>query len=295
MLNYRKKILLALIEIFGNDLPATDFQKLLFLFTDRQTEKCFSFVPYKYGCFSFQAMADKNSLIRDCYLKDNTNWSLKTKSTNYIFDLKETDRKILNYIKMQYGGSKSKDLIIHIYINYPYYAINSEIAEKYLSRKELQNIKKFVPTQYKTELFTIGYEGTNLENYLNKLIKNNIKVLCDIRKNPISRKYGFSKKTLKNACEGLNIKYIHFPELGIVSEKRQYLKSQADYNKLFDEYEHTIIPKQKYAIEQIFELLQKEHRIALTCFEASHKQCHRSRVAKAISCLPKWDYSINHI
>ncbi|WP_200885350.1 DUF488 family protein [Jejuia pallidilutea] len=55
-------------------------------------------------------------------------------------------------------------------------------------------------------LFTIGYEGISLEHYLNKLIRNNIKLLCDVRKNALSMKYGFSKSQLKNACEGVCIK-----------------------------------------------------------------------------------------
>ena len=36
---YRKKILLAITELFGGELSATDFQKLLFMFSERQIEK----------------------------------------------------------------------------------------------------------------------------------------------------------------------------------------------------------------------------------------------------------------
>ncbi len=82
-----------------------------------------------------------------------------------------------------------------------------------------------------------------------KLIKNDIRVLCDIRKNAFSMKYGFSKKQLKfiveNAClpdRQVDIKYFHIPELGIESNKRQKLNSKKDYEKLFNDYEKNTLP-----------------------------------------------------
>ena len=118
-------------------------------------------------------------------------------------------------------------------------------------------------------------------------IQKNIKVLCDVRKNPLSRKYGFAKKTLQNACESVNIKYIHLPELGIVSDKRKNLNNQTDYDNLFDEYEKTILPLQNKAIILIHDLLNNYGRVALTCYEALPKQCHRTRVAIAVHDIEK--------
>lgn len=62
-------------------------------------------------------------------------------------------------------------------------------------------------------LFTIGYEGSSLDGYLNRLIKNNVRTLIDLRRNPLSRKYGFSKKTLAETVKKLGIDYVHIPEL----------------------------------------------------------------------------------
>ncbi len=55
-------------------------------------------------------------------------------------------------------------------------------------------------------------------------MENNIKTLCDVRKNLISRKRGFSKRQLEKAVRNIDIEYIHMPELGIASEKRRNLK-----------------------------------------------------------------------
>jgi uncharacterized protein (DUF488 family) len=282
---YRKKILLALVELFGGELSATDFQKLLFILSQEQIDNKFEFIPYKYGCFSFQAMADKNKLINEGYLEHSNNWRATSKNTNFITALNEPDRKLLQELKNKFGNCSTAELIRHVYKNYPYFAINSEIASKYSSVEELEVIDKLRPTQKNMCLFTIGYEGRSLERYLNTLILSNIKVLCDVRKNPMSRKYGFAKRTLQNACETVNIKYLHLPELGIVSEKRKSLKSQADYDKLFIEYEKTVLPVEKRAVKFIHSLLLTFSRVALTCYEALPDQCHRTRVANAVHSI----------
>lgn len=58
MTYYRQKILLALLEVFNGRLTAKQLQKLLFLATRRQDIKSYDFIPYYYGCFSFQANQD---------------------------------------------------------------------------------------------------------------------------------------------------------------------------------------------------------------------------------------------
>jgi uncharacterized protein (DUF488 family) len=279
---YRKNILLALLEIFGGELGATDFQKLLFLYSEKQNERKYNFIPYKYGCFSFQAMADKNSLIKEEYLVDSKNWKLNLKNANFIFSLSDADRKTMRKLNAVFCNHSTSDLIRHIYLNYPFFAIKSEIVSKYLSEDESRIIERFRPVQKDSGIFTIGYEGRSLEEYLNILIQQNIRVLCDVRKNPLSRKYGFAKKTLSNACESVNIKYIHIPELGIISDKRKSLRTQLDYDNLFLDYEKNILPLQQKSMKLIQDLLSKYGRIALTCYEALPKQCHRTRIANAI-------------
>ena len=47
--------------------------------------------------------------------------------------------------------------------------------------------------------------------------------------------------------------------------------------------------------EQILNLLQKNKRVALTCFEANICQCHRKHLAESIVSLPDWNYELKHI
>jgi uncharacterized protein (DUF488 family) len=144
-------------------------------------------------------------------------------------------------------------------------------------------------------LFTIGYEGISLEEYLNKLIKNDVKVLCDVRNNPLSMKYGFSKSQLERTCNALEIKYFHLPDLGIISEKRKNLDVQSDYDLIFEEYKSEVLCKNKLDQLKIIELLGKYGRVALTCFESDLHKCHRFHLANSLEQFDNWDYKTIHI
>src|ERR1035437_10039817 len=189
---YRRKILLSLLQAFDGELDKMSLQKLLFLFSRQQSEKSFHFVPYKFGCFSFQANADLSTLVKYNLIADScANWK-KADSVDYFKELKAKDQIAIRYIKSQFGAYSKDELVMLTYRNYPYYAINSTIASSILNNEELEKVMKQRPSKQEIVLFTIGYEGISLEEYLNKLIINDVRVLCDVRKNSLSMKYGFS-------------------------------------------------------------------------------------------------------
>ena len=292
---YRRKILLALLEVFENRLEKISLQKLLMLVTKQQDKPAYYFVPYKFGCFSFQANADLATMTKYNQVKtEGSSWK-KTDKIQYLNDLKEKDRQAIQKIKIQYGSKNTEELIKFTYTYFPYYAINSTIAKEKLSTIEFQKVVAARPKYNKTTLFTIGYEGISLEEYLNKLIKHDIKILCDVRKNSVSMKYGFSKSQLENACEGVGIKYIHIPELGIESDKRQSLNTQLDYDILFKGYQNNILPKTIKQQKDLLNMLNEHKRIALTCFEANICQCHRKHLAEAIEALAGFEYEVKHL
>lgn len=292
---YRRKVILALLESFDNELSKISFQKLLFLFTKHQQKPAFDFVPYNYGCFSFQSYADMRTMMKYGQVSEDKEKWRKTDKTNYTATLNAKDKQVLLYIKNKFGKSTPEELIAYTYKTYPFYALKSTIAGKVLDKTELKTVKETIPENHETILYTIGYEGISLEQYLNKLIQNDVKLLCDVRKNSLSMKYGFSKGQLQKACESLGITYVHIPDLGIDSDKRQSLNSQSDYDRLFKQYEKTTLIENKKAIATVLDLLKKNERIALTCFEAHQCQCHRGTLAKAITQLPEWKYELKHL
>lgn len=133
------------------------------------------------------------------------------------------------------------------------------------------------------KLYTVGYEGRSLENYLNRLLGAGVSTLCDVRRNPISRKFGFSKGTLSQACRDVGIAYDHFPELGIASEQRRNVVTEADRDALFDEYTRSTLPNAAAALDQIGARLEQGTRVAVTCYEEQPSECHRSRLAQALT------------
>lgn len=295
---YRRKIILALLQQLGGEVASTDFQKYLFLFSQHQSEPAFDFVPYRFGCFSFQSYSDRSHLEKSGFLEEHESsdkyWKLKS-NKNFVQELTSTDQRILNEFVSQHSSLKGKNLISFVYKKHPFYAINSVIADKYLNASELKAVKAAKPNLQAPQLFSIGYEGKSIDRYLCQLIENGVQLLCDVRKNPLSRKYGFSKTQLKKCVESLGIEYRHLPQLGIESPDRQSLCCFRDYQKLFGRYEKTTLKKEQAAIDEIVKFVGKHSRVAITCFEANHEWCHRSRVASALEQHEGYDQSVAHL
>jgi uncharacterized protein (DUF488 family) len=292
---YRRKIILALMQLFDGYIEKIRLQKLLFLFTHRQAKPEYDFVPYKFGCYSFSANADLTAMASKGMLLESESHFKRQDETDYIKTLKDSDKTLLLQVKKLYGNMGADALMKHTYINFPYWAIHSKKAPDLLSADQLSVIQKNKPNDTSTVLFTIGYEGISLEEYLNRLLRNSVKMLVDVRSNALSQKYGFSKAQLKSFCESIGIQYMHFSDVGINSDQRQELNSQTDYDQLFAVYRSNNLPKTQPTQNTILNLLIQHKRIALTCFEANICQCHRKHLAEAIEKLPGFKYTVKHI
>ena len=286
----RQRQLLWLLDAIGGDVSNTDFQKLLFLYckersTHRETEisrGLYDFVPYRYGAFSFTCYADRRRLMEwGLIADDDQKWILTEDGSNVA---RESEDNSTRAFANRYRGLRGDALVADTYRRYPHYAIRSEIAEQVLQddRRTLDRIEAARPETIPSRLFTIGYEGRTLESYLNLLIREGATLLCDVRRNAISRKYGFSKTTLDRACSGVGIRYEHLPELGIESRRRRGLKTEAEFKNLFESYRQAILPNQGDALEKIRAWLRSGESVALTCFELEAGLCHRHCVADAL-------------
>ena len=125
----------------------------------------------------------------------------------------------------------------------------------------------------KTALFTIGYEGRALDEFLGVLAKAKIDRLIDIRSLPLSRRRGFSKTPLSEALAGAGIEYLHLRSAG------NPFRKEAD---AIAKYKAHLPPG---AIDDVAEAA-RGHRAALLCYEADVATCHRGvlapHVAKAL-------------
>ncbi len=259
--------MLALLQNLKNDIPNGKFQKSLFLYTKEQEKKnlkpSYFFVP---GIISFQANADRFTMVKYRLLGGSLNSWSKLDPTDYTSQLKKEDREVLEIFLRKYSHFSHNELLEYIGKEYPYFTQD-------LKCKKERSTKN---------LFTIGYEGISLEEYLNKLLENDVSLLVDVRKNAFSMKYGFSKNQLKYALHKIGVKYMQISDLGIDSFKRKSLNSEKDYEKLFEEYESRIKRYNVQDLNLILEKLKNFKNIALTCFEKDFNLCHRNIVVKVL-------------
>ena len=261
-----------------------EIQKLMFLFTRVEEDvPSYEFFPYLRGGYSSTLRKDMERLVVKGWIRElpMKRWVLTESGAVEAYSRRTTQGRFRDFVsRFPY---RRNELISYVYRRYPYWAINSAVKEEVLGcdAEALQAVENAKPQSH-LELASIGYEGRSLENYLNALIREGITILCDVRKNPISRKYGFSKATLEAACKGIDIEYRHYPQLGIPSEERRELNCQADYDQLFDWYERMVLPQQTDVLVELSNLVSTGCGVALTCFEANPAQCHRTRVLSAI-------------
>lgn len=142
-------------------------------------------------------------------------------------------------------------------------------------------------------LYTIGYEGLTIDTFLAILQSHKIERIIDIRRNPISRKSGFSKSAFGKALASTGVDYVHLVALGTPSPIRHDLKENEDYDAFFASLE-------EYLEEQIDILHQAitlalEKPSALLCFERNPEKCHRLAVAAHMSRLSQAQLTIEHI
>ena len=279
----RQRLLIGLLGSFNHSLSNLDFQKLLFLYCqESDSPRPYEFVPYKLGAFSFTSYADRRKLTdHGLLVEDESTWQLTPSGRRAALGFRHpTIAAFVDRHRTLQGDA----LVAETYRRFPYFAIRSEIANKVLrgDKIALRRIDRFQPQSNPSTLLTIGYEGRSLESYLNLLLQAGVTLLCDVRRNAVSRKYGFAKSTLANACTTLGICYEHVPELGISTERRRNLRGRADYRRLFSEYNHYDLPRQPGALATVIQWIRSGECVALTCYERDAEDCHRSRVAMEI-------------
>lgn len=142
------------------------------------------------------------------------------------------------------------------------------------------------------QLMTIGYEGSELEDFIATLRAAGVKELIDVRELPLSRKKGFSKTALREAVENAGLSYIHVRQLGDPKPGREAAKA-GDFEtflKIFGE--HMNRDETKAAINSLVPIISRGGS-CLLCFERSHSYCHRSIVAEELA--RKAEIGIRHI
>lgn len=129
-------------------------------------------------------------------------------------------------------------------------------------------------------VFTIGYEGINIDTFVSLLSEHGIETVVDIRELPLSRKPGFSKKALGNILNLSGYEYLHRIELGCPKPVRERYRDDGNWTRYTEGF-LAHLETQEDAIAEMADLVASSN-CALLCYEADYNFCHRSLVANAI-------------
>ncbi|NIX78124.1 DUF488 family protein [Microvirga terricola] len=135
----------------------------------------------------------------------------------------------------------------------------------------------------KPHVFTIGYEGADLDHFVTTLKDAGVAVLVDVRAVASSRKRGFSKFLLQDELAHHGIGYRHFIELGTPKAGREAVRAghPERMRKIYCDEVLSTKPAQD-ALEEVADLA-KHQPICLLCFERDPTTCHRHIIAERLA------------
>jgi uncharacterized protein (DUF488 family) len=142
------------------------------------------------------------------------------------------------------------------------------------------------------QLFTIGYEGAELADFLVTLAACGITQIIDVRDVPVSRKRGFSKNVLAEALAAKGIAYIHLKDLGDPKPGREAAR-RGDYSLFSTIYAAHLKTDAAQAALTVAANEAGQRVSCLLCFERAHEHCHRNMVAVALA--QSAGFSIRHV
>lgn len=117
------------------------------------------------------------------------------------------------------------------------------------------------------KIYTIGYQGKSIDEFVELLRKHNIQHLADVRSVPRSQMEDFNKENLKKSLFYKSIYYKHIPKLGglIDGDYREKMKTK-EWEKAYEELKE----------------LAKEGRTVIMCMEKDPMRCHRRFIAEKL-------------
>jgi uncharacterized protein (DUF488 family) len=131
-------------------------------------------------------------------------------------------------------------------------------------------------------IFTIGYEGTTVPEFIGALKRAKVERVIDVRALPLSRRPGFSKSPLRAALEEAGIEYVHLKALGTPPDGRAAARS-GRHEELKRIYAGQLeLPEAIAQGAQMLELA-RERPSALLCMEREPAHCHRMLLLEAFA------------
>jgi uncharacterized protein (DUF488 family) len=133
-------------------------------------------------------------------------------------------------------------------------------------------------------IYTIGYEGTDIDGFVATLRAADVQMLVDVRALPLSRKRGFSKAGLRTRLKQEGIVYFHMKELGNPKAGRDAARAgrHDEWRRIYAQH---LLGEAPARAMIIVEALAKGMPICLMCFERDPATCHRSVITEGLQSV----------
>ena len=273
----RQKLIIALIKCSGGSTTRLKLVKQAFLLrqhlSPRYTHAFYQFLPYKYGPFSFTLYHELQKMIDSGLIELPSSNAIRLTDLGLqtSLDLPPNLWKEFGRFWANYGQYPVNELTELVYAQHPWYATRSERNRHYIPLKEAPYA-----------VYTVGYSSMQVDGFLNLLLRSGIKQLIDVRRNAVSRVFGFYGSTLANLAKYVDIEYRHMPQVGIPSEWRACLDDQDDLDMLFNRYTEEVLNSAEDLVRDIASWMSSKPS-TLMCMEVDPSRCHRSVLAESIS------------
>ncbi len=131
-------------------------------------------------------------------------------------------------------------------------------------------------------IFTIGYEGATVPEFIAALKEAGVERVIDVRALPLSRRPGFSKSSLSAALEEAGVEYMHLKALGTPAEGRAAARA-GRHKDLERIYAGQLELPEAMAQSALMLELAGEKPTALLCMEREPSRCHRTLLLNAVA------------
>lgn len=130
-------------------------------------------------------------------------------------------------------------------------------------------------------ILTIGYEGANLDAFIETLLNAGVDTVADLRAVAVSRRKGFSKTALSERIKEAGMNYVHFRDLGDPKPGREAARAGyfSEFKRIYSA--HLATDAAQSQLKQLSEITTRE-RVAVLCYEADATHCHRTMVAESL-------------
>ena len=143
-------------------------------------------------------------------------------------------------------------------------------------------------------IYTIGFTKKSLEEFSNKLKKDGITKLIDIRLNRNSQLSGFAKeRDLKYVLERfLDIKYEIMEDLAPTEELLKNYRESKDWGRYETEFKKLMNERELEKFRNV--ILDDRQKICFLCSESEPDKCHRRIVSEFFQSLGE-HVSVKHL